>query len=100
MLKLVDAWIYDERALVIPKYDHGRHHKVTFALFTLGVDSVRMRAQPEPEHELSLSPEGVLLMSDIPSLLSTVGRDLSAAFGIFLDFWYCLVVPEAEYVEQ
>jgi hypothetical protein len=33
-------------------------------------------------------------------LLSTVGRDLSAGLGLFLDFWYRLVVPEAEYVER
>ena len=26
--------------------------------------------------------------------------DLSAGFPIFLDFWYCLVVPEAAYVER
>ena len=40
-----------------------------------------------------------LLISDISSLLSTVGRDLSAGPGLFLDFCYCLMVPEVEYVE-
>ena len=36
------------------------------------------------------------------SLLLAVARFICmyAGLGFFLDFWYCLMVPEAEYVER